>query len=225
MAMTVSDFAIEHGVVGFFDEPITLKSGRKSSFYVNWRHVTSDAYLLDQISDLVAREIQKLAWPASTILGVPEGGSKLAIMVNMKLARQSSHFAPGSHQVPMMRAKPKEHGKPEDRLFLGQPRGPVIVLEDTITSGLSLLQCLDQLQSAQVELVGVVSLTDRMEKTAEGCDLQTSLKTHHPGLQYQSLSNARELLPAACHKLRPSELIRTSVAAEYEEHGCVSIKL
>ena len=48
------DFVIENKVIGFFDEPITLKSGRQSHFYVNWREPTYDAFLLDKLSDYIS---------------------------------------------------------------------------------------------------------------------------------------------------------------------------
>ena len=40
------EFVLNNGVIGFFEKPITLKSGRKSNWYVNWRNVAGDAFYL-----------------------------------------------------------------------------------------------------------------------------------------------------------------------------------
>ena len=35
----------------------------------------------------------------------------------------------------MGRAKPKQHGSPEDKYFVGEPNGKIVVLEDVTTTG------------------------------------------------------------------------------------------
>ena len=44
------DFIIENKVVGFYKEPVLLKSGRESPFYVNWRNISEDVYLTDKFA-------------------------------------------------------------------------------------------------------------------------------------------------------------------------------
>jgi len=41
-----NQFILENKVVGFFEEPITLKSGRLSHWYVNWRNVAEDVFFI-----------------------------------------------------------------------------------------------------------------------------------------------------------------------------------
>jgi orotate phosphoribosyltransferase len=60
-------------------------------------------------------------------------------MTGMKLAKESSLWAPSQHVIPMGRAKPKLHGSLEDKYFIGKPSGKVLVIEDTITTGLPFL--------------------------------------------------------------------------------------
>ena len=152
------EFVIENKVIGFFDEAITLKSGRQSHFYVNWREPTYDAYLLDQLSSYIADYLSNSNLEFDSLYGVPEGASKVAVVSALKLAQKSPSFAKGSHVVPMGRAKPKAHGKPEDKYFIGKPKGRVVVLEDTITTGMSLLETLDKLREAGIEVVCALSL-------------------------------------------------------------------
>jgi orotate phosphoribosyltransferase len=40
----------------------------------------------------------------------------------------------------MGRAKPKDHGDPKDRYFVGEPGGKVVILEDVTTTGKSLIE-------------------------------------------------------------------------------------
>ena len=54
------DFIIENNVIGFFDEPLTLKSGRMSYWYVNWRTVAEDVFLLDKVSDFLLSFVKHL---------------------------------------------------------------------------------------------------------------------------------------------------------------------
>ena len=48
-----NNFVIDNKVIGFFEKPIALKSGRLSSWYVNWRTVAKDVYLTDILADQV----------------------------------------------------------------------------------------------------------------------------------------------------------------------------
>ena len=220
----ITEFAVENGVVGFFDKPITLKSGRQSHFYINWRHACNDAYLLDQLSDYVVDFLIQQNLSFDCIYGVPEGASKLAILTNYKLAKRSPQFAPGSHIIPMGRAKPKEHGKPEDRFFIGQPTGRVLVLEDTITSGLSLFQALTMLREAEINVIGVIGLTDRLETSSDGKRVADTLNERFPGLSYNVLSDASDILPLAAKRFQPSPDILRAIEAEYANHGTVPLK-
>jgi len=48
-----NEFILDNRVLGFFENPITLKSGRQSYWYVNWRTVAEDAWLLDRLTEYV----------------------------------------------------------------------------------------------------------------------------------------------------------------------------
>lgn len=186
-------FIIENRVVGFFEKPVTLKSGRQSNWYVNWRTVSSDAFLLDRLSDFLIAFVSDLDLKPDSFYGVPEGATKLALISTYKLARAAKNFAPGSHALPMGRGKPKEHGAPADRFFLGEPKGRVVVIEDVTTTGSSLLSTLEQLSQAKVEIVAAVGLTNRMEKRDDGKSVAEAIAER--GVKYYSLSDATELLP------------------------------
>ncbi len=210
-----ADFILKHEVIGFFDQPITLKSGRQSHFYVNWRRATNDAYLLDTLTDFLADFISSKAPDCETLYGVPEGASKTAVITAMKLAKRSPRFGLGSHTISMGRAKPKPHGDPADRFFIGAPQGRTYVLEDTVTTGLSLFQCLDQLLEAGVDVRGVICLTDRAEVRDDGLTAAAYLQKHYQGkISYHALSRAPELLGEAIRRRNPEKRIVEALAAE-----------
>lgn len=156
-------FVLDNGVVGFFETPIRLKSGRASNWYVNWRNVAEDVFLLDELTDYVIAFALDLGLEPDCFYGVPEGATKLGVLTQYKWARGSSDYAPHSHALPMGRGKPKDHGAPKDKYFVGEPRGKTIVLEDVTTTGGSLLTTIDSLTEAEIPIVAALGLTNRME--------------------------------------------------------------
>lgn len=220
------DFIIDHEIIGFFDKAITLKSGRKSHFYVNWRRATNDAFLLNELTDYIGAFLKERKVDFDSIIGVPEGASKTAILTAFKLASQAPNFDLGSHVIPMGRSKQKLHGSPEDRYFIGQPKGRTIVLEDTITTGMSLEQFIASLLEAGIDVVGCIGLTDRMEVRNDGRSVAQFIQERFSGrVTYYKMSEATQLLPRAIQKLSPPKEIIASLQAEFEEFGVEKLRI
>ncbi|MFH2106236.1 MAG: hypothetical protein ABII22_03170 [Candidatus Micrarchaeota archaeon] len=217
-------FVIENKIVGFFKEPIKLKSGRMSNWYVNWRNASEDAYLLDKLTDFVIAFTNDLGLAKpDCFYGVPEGASKLGVITQYKFAKSSSNLSKGSHVIPMGRGKPKEHGAPKDKYFVGEPRGKVIILEDVTTTGSSLLTTIDQLKELGVEIVAAFGLTNRMELRDDRKGVQQAIK--EKGVNYYSLSNALDLLPTIYKNENPGEAIGKAIEEEFEKWGVEKLKL
>lgn len=216
-------FELNNKVIGFFEKQVTLKSGRKSNWYANWRNVAEDAFLLDKLSDFVLAYVKDKGLQPECFYGVPEGATKLGVLTQIKLAKQSQVYAPGSHVVSMGRGKPKEHGVPKDKYFLGVPRGPTIILEDVTTTGGSLLTTIDSLVEANVPIIAAISLTNRMELRDDGKSVQQAVGDK--GLNYFSLSNALELLPQAYKLANPGENIARAIEEEFKQYGVSPLKL
>ncbi|MBT3181954.1 MAG: hypothetical protein HN337_05530 [Deltaproteobacteria bacterium] len=216
-------FVIQNRVVGFFDKEVTLKSGRKSHWYVNWRTVGADAYLLDELTDYLIEFTKSLGVEVDAFYGVPEGATKLGVLATYKWVKSRSDFAPGKYSIPMGRAKPKEHGVPKDRFFVGAPEGRIAVVEDVTTTGGSLLSELDRLREAEVNVVAAIGLTNRMEQTDDGRSVEETVQSK--GVPYYSLSEATSFLPEAYRALKPTEEVARSIESEFEEYGVQPIKL
>ncbi|MFH1394139.1 MAG: hypothetical protein ABII71_05360 [Candidatus Micrarchaeota archaeon] len=218
-----NSFILENGVIGFFKEPIKLKSGRMSNWYVNWRTPTGDVFLLDKLTDFVLAFAEDNNLAPDCFYGVPEGATKLGLITQYKYARNSPNYSKGSHVLPMGRAKPKEHGAPKDRFFVGQPEGRVIVLEDVTTTGGSLLCTISQLREAGIEVAVAISLTNRMEMRDDNKSVKQALG--EKGVRYLAMSSALDLLPASYAKLNPGEEVASGIEAEFGKYGVEALKL
>jgi orotate phosphoribosyltransferase len=216
-------FIEENNVYGFFEEAITLKSGRKSHFYANWRNVVEDVWLTDHLAEFVLLFAESVGLKADTYYGVPEGATKLGVITQFKWASRSDNYAKGSHILAMGRAKPKDHGAPRDKYFVGMPRGNCVVIEDVTTTGGSLLRTLEGLTESGIKVVGVISLTNRMEKRDDGLSVEEVVQKK--GFPFYSMSSSLDLLPIMYKILQPGKLIGDAIEQEFKKYGVRELKL
>jgi len=216
-------FILENNVVGFFDAPITLKSGRKSNWYVNWRTVASDVFLTDKLADFLLDFVADLKIHYDGFFGVPEGATKLAVISSYKWATKQPNFDAGSHALIMGRGQPKEHGAPKDRFFVGPPRGKVVVLEDVTTTGQSLIEAIKRAKEAGAAVIAAVSLTDRMELDNNKKSVADAVEGK--GVKYYAMSEAIDILPEAVKRFRPSAELVKAIEKEFEEFGVKPLRL
>lgn len=216
------EFVIEQGVIGFFEEPITLKSGRVSDWYANWRTPASDVFSMDELSGFVVGFVQEQGLEPDCFYGVPEGATKLAVITQYKWAKMQAGYGQGSHSLVMGRGKPKEHGAPKDRYFLGTPKGKTIILEDVTTTGGSLLGTIDNLLDAGVDVIAAIGLTNRNELRSDGSTVKAVVEGK--GVQYLAMSNALKLLPKAAKAYNPPQEVLVNVEQYFKKHGSQEIK-
>jgi orotate phosphoribosyltransferase len=214
-------------------EPVVLKSGRKSNWYVNWRTVSNDVFLVEHLAEAVVAFIRglvdskKIAAP-DCIYGVPEGATKIGILSQYFWAKQSARYAIGSHRLAMGRGSVKQHGAPEDRYFVGMPTGKIVLLEDVTTTGGSLLSTFDQLVEAGLEVIAAVGLTNRMELRDDRLSVEEAIATKTSSgvsIPYFSMSNALDLLPEICRIQPPAQSVKDSIIDEFREFGVRAIVL
>lgn len=213
------DFIIENNVIGFPEKPIILKSGRASAFYINWRTVAEDVFLLDQLTDYLISFIKYLKLEPDCFYGVPEGATKLAIITQFKWAKSQSNYEAGAFSLPMGRGKAKDHGAPKDRFFLGFPKGDVVLIEDVSTTGQSLIKTAEVLQDLDVKIISVVGLTNREEISEDGTYFEDILLKK--GLKYHAMSNITDILSHM--NLNPK--IKRLIEIYYRNYGKREFKL
>jgi len=211
------NFILENKVIGFFEKPILLKSGRLSPYYINWRNVTEDVFLTDKLSDYVISFVKKKGISPDCFYGVPEGATKLAIITQYKYAKLSPHYGPGSYVLCMGRKQPKDHGEPKDKYFLGAPRGKVIVLEDVLTTGSSIFSAIESLKKIKVEILGVLVLTNRMEKTNEGENPVKMITSQ--GISFFQMTDSLRLFKKAFEKFQPNSETIEKIKEYFKKYG------
>jgi len=217
-------FMIDEGVVGFFKDGMRLSSGRTSHWYVNWRRIYDDSLLIDKLADFLISFTENILNLPDAFYGVPEGCSKLGIISTYKLAISGMIVGDnGRFFLPMGRGKPKQHGASEDRFFIGFPRGRVIVVEDVVTTGGSLINELNRLKDANVDVAAAIVLTDRMELDKGGKGMDTAMKEMN--IPYYAMTDASKLLPLAYRTIGPDESIAKAIEAEYKNYGRIEVKL
>ena len=218
-----NSFIIENNIIGFFEKPLKLKSGRDSYWYVNWRNIAEDTYLIDKLTDYLIDFVNSLELKPDCFYGVPEGATKLGIITQFKWAKIQSDYGQNVYKLVMGRAKPKEHGDPKDKYFLGIPNGNVIILEDVTTTGGSLLQTINSLKDIGINIIAAIGLTNRNELRDDGKSVEQIILDKN--VKYYSMSNAIELLPKIYKKLKPGEFIAKNIENYFKKYGIAEIKL
>lgn len=216
-------FVIDNGVYGFFDQAITLKSGRKSHFYANWRTVVEDVWRTERLVGFVIDFVRANRIVVDTFYGVPEGATKLGVLTQFHWAKQQPGYGRGSHVLAMGRAKPKDHGAPKDRYFVGMPKGRVVVLEDVTTTGGSTMTTVTALKDAGIAISAVISLTNRMERRDDGLSVAEAFAKID--IPFYDMSNSIDLLPRVYAALKPGAHIAQAIEAEFAEYGVQPLKL
>lgn len=133
-------------------DPIRLSSGRESNHYYNLKMILGDAEGLRLIGILMLEEVMKLG-DIKSVGGLETG----AIPISIAISRES--YGNENLNSFFVRKEPKEHGL--KKLIEGIPVEPVVVVDDVITKGDSVMKAIDALQRKNIPMKGVVSIIDR----------------------------------------------------------------
>jgi len=210
-------FIIDQKIVGFFEKPIKLVSGRESVFYANWRNVAEDVFLMDKLSDFLLAFVADKNLEVDCFFGTPDGATKLAVITQYKFAKAQKDYGEGKYPLAMGRKTPKDHGEEKDRYFVGAPMGKVVVLEDVTTTGGSLLKSVKGLVDMGIEVVAAVALTNRNEVMDDGRHVREALA--ELGVDYLGMSQAKELLPMIWKEKGSLEELRGEIDEEFGKYG------
>ncbi|MDQ4091865.1 MAG: orotate phosphoribosyltransferase [Actinomycetota bacterium] len=164
----VRDLAVVHGRV-------TLSSGREADYYVDLRRVT----LHHEAAPLIGQLIRELTfdWPYQAVGGLTLGADPVAAAVLHAPGRPVDAF--------VVRKSVKEHGM-QRRIEGPDVAGrPVLAVEDTSTTGASVLTAVAALREAGADVVGVATVVDRDTGAREAVEAA--------GLPYRAVLQMSEL--------------------------------
>ncbi len=209
-----NSFILSNTVIGVYETPITLKSGKTSNWYVNWRKACSDVASIDYISDCVLEFIKDQDISLDCIMGVPEGATKLGLLCHYKWAKSQANFSNTPYPFPMGRQSPKQHGHPNDKFFVGAPEGKILLIEDVATTGISMIQFIERLEEAGKEISAAISLTNRMDTNQEGKTVQELMD--EKSIPYYSMSNGKDLLRSLLNTADLSDSLKSTLEKEVQ---------
>jgi orotate phosphoribosyltransferase len=149
-------------------------------------------------------EVLRKLNPQPKAVGGPTLGADPVVAVVAALSHQqaqTSKLPPISAFI--VRKETKQHGTQQlIEGWRGRPGDPVVMVEDTCTTGGSLIKAIDQASASGMKVIAAVCLVDREEGGRE------AIERHCP---FYALFTARELLQAAEGQNTP---LRTSVPSK-----------
>lgn len=220
MDKNMMEFLCDEGIIGFFPGGRTLKSGRLSYWYANCRRLTDLQWLASEFGEMVQSHVVKtFGMGFDYVYGVPEGATKLAMATNMLNVNPDTKMVMG-------RAKPKEHGDPSDKYFIGplEEGDRVVVLEDVTTTGGSLVGAMKQLREAKVKIIGVVAVVNRDERNKDGRSVPELIREEF-GCPYTAMFSAREILPFAIEHMKPEWDLIQKVVEHHNKYAVEKITI
>ena len=139
----------------------TLASGKVSNYYIDGKQVTLDAQGIFLTAKVISHMIQSLG--ASAIGGPTLGADPIAAAVSL-LSSQSGKPI----KAFLVRKESKDHGM--QKMIEGpalEPGDKVIMVEDVITTGGSVLKAIREVEKTGAKVVKVICLVDRNEGATE----------------------------------------------------------
>jgi len=130
------------------DEPFTWASGIKSPIYCDNRLTLSYPEVRTLVDEAIADTVSRLHPNADSLMGTSTAGIAHAAIAADRLGLPMGY----------VRGSAKDHGRKnqiEGRLEEGQR---VVVIEDLISTGGSVLDCVRPLRAAGAEVLGIVSI-------------------------------------------------------------------
>jgi orotate phosphoribosyltransferase len=169
LAVLVRQLAMVHG-------PVTLSSGAQADYYIDLRRVT----LHHEAAPLIGRLVRELTsdWSYQAVGGLTLGADPVATAVL---------HAPGpAVDAFVVRKSTKQHGM-QRRIEGPDVAGrSVLVVEDTSTTGASVLTAVAELRAAGADVIGVATVVDRDTGAREAIEAA--------GLPYRTVLTMSELL-------------------------------
>lgn len=139
----------------------TLTSGKKSNFYVDIKSLMFDCNALRLLSIPLVGSLD-IIYPEAESVGGMELGS-VPLTTAMALKGCVDHF--------VVRKQPRNHGTKSQ--IEGICRGPVVLVDDVLTTGGSLMKTKRIIEDAGIEVLGAIVVVNREDDLVDDFDIRT----------------------------------------------------
>jgi orotate phosphoribosyltransferase len=160
---------------------VTLSSGRTSDYYVDMRRVT----LAGVVAPVIGRVMRALVadWDFEAVGGLTLGADPVATAMLHAAAATGERL-----DAFVVRKEGKAHGLQQRIEGPAVAGRRVLAVEDTSTTGASVLTAVDALREAGADVIGVAVIVDRNTGAAEaveaaGLPYRAAVAAHDLGLQ------------------------------------------
>jgi len=160
---------------------VTLSSGRTSDYYVDMRRVT----LAGAVAPVIGRVMRALVadWDFEAVGGLTLGADPVATAMLHAAAATGERL-----DAFVVRKEGKAHGLQQRIEGPAVAGRRVLAVEDTSTTGASVLTAVDALREAGADVIGVAVIVDRNTGAAEaveaaGLPYRAAVAAHDLGLQ------------------------------------------
>jgi orotate phosphoribosyltransferase len=162
---------------------ITLSSGTESEYYFDCKRVTLSAAGAPLVADAILNAIGSLPDPPRAIGGLTHGADPIIGAAMMRAAGSAIHLD-GFY----VRKEPKKHGTQKLIENAPPPGTPVVIVDDVVTKGGSVVQAIDGVEGAGGIVVAVIVLIDRLQGGTE------RIRARVPSARYVPIFTIKDFL-------------------------------
>jgi orotate phosphoribosyltransferase len=144
---------IESGSLKFGE--FVLSSGKKSNYYVDIKHASTQPEILEELADLICKKLKDFSY--DRIACVELGGVPLAVSLSLKTKKPYVIF----------RKAKKDYGVQSDMVGELKEGERVVVIEDVTTTGSSAYSACERVKARRWVVVAVVVVVDRGEGASD----------------------------------------------------------
>ena len=138
--------------------PIKLSNGKVSAYYFDCKRVTLSADGAALVGDAVLAVLRELPERPQAIGGMTHGADPIIGAVMMR-ALQENQRLDGFY----VRREPKKHGTRQPVENPPKRGAKVVIVDDVVTSGGSVIDAINGAEREGCEVIAVVTLVDRLE--------------------------------------------------------------
>lgn len=203
------DFAIDTGVLCFGE--FTLKSGRVSPYFFN-SGLFNSGLSLARLGRYYAEAMVESGLEFDMVFGPAYKGIPLVAATSIALADHHGRDVAYSFN----RKEAKDHG--EGGIIVGAPlAGKVLIIDDVISSGMSVDESVDIIRAAGAEPAGVAISLDRQEQGEQPVSAVRQVREKH-GVEVVSIAGLADLIDYLTGKPEMADSLQ-AIRAYRERYG------